>query len=135
MSDLPLSIMSHVSIGTSSYEKALAFYDKVLSTIGAVRILEHHEFHATAYGRQFPEFWVQAPHDGKPPSVGNGSHFAFLAPDRKSVDAFFKAALEEGGQPDGEPGPRIHYGAGYYGCFVKDLDGHKIEAMFWDETA
>ncbi|MEL7332164.1 MAG: VOC family protein, partial [Cyanobacteria bacterium J06560_2] len=21
----------------------------------------------------------------------------------------------------------------YYGCFVRDLEGHKIEAAFWDE--
>jgi hypothetical protein len=24
------------------------------------------------------------------------------------------------------------YGEPYYGCFVRDLDGHKIEATFWD---
>jgi predicted lactoylglutathione lyase len=27
------------------------------------------------------------------------------------------------------------YGPQYYGAFVHDLDGHKIEAMFWDEAA
>jgi len=32
------------------------------------------------------------------------------------------------------PGPRPHYGAPYYGCFVRDLDGHKIEAAFWDDA-
>ena len=26
------------------------------------------------------------------------------------------------------PGPRPEYGPGYYGAFVYDLDGHKIEA-------
>ena len=43
------------------------------------------------------------------------------------------AALEAGASGDGPPGPRPHYGAPYYGCFVRDLDGHKIEAAFWDE--
>jgi len=33
------SIMSHVSIGTNQTDKALAFYDKVLATIGARRML------------------------------------------------------------------------------------------------
>ena len=32
---------------------------------------------------------------------------------------------------DGAPGPRPHYGPQYWGCFVRDLDGHKIEAMAW----
>ncbi|MFS2034777.1 hypothetical protein ACEN8I_12200 [Polaromonas sp. CT11-55] len=44
-------------------------------------------------------------------------------------------ALELGGQGDGASGPRELYGPQYYGAFVRDLDGHKIEAMFWDEAA
>ena len=47
------------------------------------------------------------------------------------VDAFYAAALAAGAQDDGAPGPRSHYGKEYYGCFVRDLDGHKIEAMAW----
>ena len=46
--------------------------------------------------------------------------------------AFYDAALEAGASPDGPPGPRPHYGEPYYGCFVRDLDGHKIEAAYWD---
>ena len=48
------------------------------------------------------------------------------------VDAFYHAALDAGGTGDGAPGPRPEYGAPYYGCFVRDPDGHKIEATFWD---
>ncbi len=42
--------------------------------------------------------------------------------------------LHVGASPDGEPGPRPHYGEPYYGCFLRDPDGHKIEAMFWDQS-
>jgi len=49
------------------------------------------------------------------------------------VDAFYKKALELGGKDNGEPGPRAHYGQGYYGAFITDLDGNKIEAMHWTE--
>ncbi len=129
------SILSHVSVGTSRYEDALVFYDKVMEALGAKRVLEIHEAKAVAYGRQFPEFWVQAPDNGKPPSVGNGYHVAFLADSKEAVKDFFEAAVSSGGSPDGEPGPRPHYGQAYYGCFVRDLDGHKIEAMYWDEQA
>jgi catechol 2,3-dioxygenase-like lactoylglutathione lyase family enzyme len=80
----------------------------------------------------YPEFWVQTPIDGKSAQVGNGTHFGFFASDKASVDAFYRAALEGGARGDGPPGPRQEYGAPYYGCFVRDPDGHKIEAAFWD---
>lgn len=124
------SLMSHVSVGTADLPRAAAFYDAVLATLGARRHVD--EGFAIAYGRQFPEFWVGPPHDGQPPAPGNGAHFAFLAASRDQVDAFHAAALAAGGTDDGPPGPRPHYGAEYYGAFVRDLDGNKIEAMVWE---
>lgn len=128
----PASILSHVSIGTNDFARATAFYDAVLAPLGIKRVLEHPG--AVAYGRQFPEFWVQTPLDGKAASVGNGSHFGFIAGSRAAVHAFYDAAVRAGARGDGAPGPRPHYGEPYYGCFLRDLDGHKIEAAFWDET-
>ena len=129
MSENP-SILSHISLGTNDFARAVAFYDKVLPTLGCKRIMEHPG--AVAYGREYPEFWVQTPIDGRPASVGNGTHFGFFAPSKEAVLAFFEAALDAGAQGDGAPGPRPEYGAPYYGCFVRDLDGHKIEAAYWD---
>lgn len=123
------SIMSHVSIGTNQLDKALAFYDAVLATIGAVRTLDLSEHGAVAYGREYPEFWVQMPHNGQVATVGNGAHFSFYAQDTQAVHAFYEAAMAHGATDDGAPGPREHYGEEYYGCFVRDLDGNKIEAM------
>ena len=134
MSDENPSMISHVSVGTNDLDAALEFYDAVLATLGCKRTLEVPEAGAVAYGKQFPEFWVQRPHDGAPASLGNGAHVSFLATSESAVDAFHAAALAAGGTCDGPPGPRPHYGAPYYGCFVRDLDGHKIEAMRWDQT-
>lgn len=130
MSQESPSIMSHVSLGTNDFERATAFYDAVLATIGARRVLEHPG--AVAYGKQFPEFWVQTPFDEAPAGTANGVHFGFMAPSREAVQAFWDKAVELGATPDGEPGERPHYGEPYYGCFVRDPDGHKIEAMHWD---
>lgn len=124
------SIISHVSIGVVDFEKAIGFYDSVLGSIGIRKIMSHPD--AAAYGREFPEFWVQIPADGKPASVGNGTHFGFIARTKDEVHAFWETAVANGAQPDGEPGPRPHYGEPYYGCFVRDFDGHKIEAAYWD---
>ncbi|WP_165669138.1 VOC family protein [Metapseudomonas otitidis] len=124
------SILSHISLGSNDFDRAIAFYDRVLATLGCRRVLEHPG--AVAYGREYPEFWIQRPFNGAPASVGNGTHIGFFAPDREAVDAFYKAAVAAGARPDGAPGPREEYGAPYYGCFVRDLDGHKVEATFWD---
>lgn len=133
MSDENPSIMSHISVGTNDFDKAVAFYDTVLATIGAKRIMEHPG--AVAYGKFFPEFWVQLPFDGGKAGKANGVHFAFMARNKAEVDEFYKVALAAGATHDGSAGPRPDYGPGYYGCFVYDLDGHKIEAMHWDESA
>ncbi|MCZ6853819.1 MAG: VOC family protein [Gammaproteobacteria bacterium] len=127
MADEIPSIIHHVSVGTNNFEAATAFYDKVMATIGARRIFDIPGV-AVAYGKQFPEFWVQMPGDGQPATTANGVHFGFIAPTKEAVDAFYSAALEAGGSDDGEPGPRPDYGPDYYGAFVRDLDGHKIEA-------
>lgn len=124
------SILSHVSIGTNRFEPACAFYDQVLVTLGCSRILAHPG--AVAWGREYPEFWLQTPIDGQPASAGNGTHIGFFADSKAAVNAFYHAALAAGASDDGAPGPRHEYGEPYYGCFVRDLDGHKIEAAYWD---
>ncbi len=123
--DVP-SIVHHVSMGVGDLAAAAAFYDRVMPTIGARKMLELPQ--AVAYGKQFPEFWVQKPMNGQPAAAANGTHFAFIAPSREAVDAFHAAALEAGGTSDGAPGLRPEYTPDYYSCFVIDLDGHKIEA-------
>jgi catechol 2,3-dioxygenase-like lactoylglutathione lyase family enzyme len=130
MSDDNPSVISHISLGTNDFARATAFYDKVLATLGCQRVMEHPG--AVAYGKAYPEFWVQEPADGKPASVGNGVHMGFVASDLAAVHAFHEAALAAGATDDGGPGPRAEYGAPYYGCFVRDPNGHKIEAAFWD---
>lgn len=129
MDDNP-SIISHVSVGTNDFERAISFYDKVLTTLGCQRLMEHPG--AVAYGKQYPEFWVQTPFNNQTATVGNGTHISFFAPTKAAVDAFYEAAITASGTDEGAPGGREEYGEPYYGCFVRDPDGHKVEAAFWD---
>lgn len=136
MTDEIPSIISHVSLGTRDMSTALPFYDSVMATVGASR-KEVIEFDgvgvvAVAYGKQFPEFWIQLPDNKQPAAVGNGVHIGFIASDEATVKRFYETALQHGGTDNGPPGPRPHYGAEYYGCFVLDPDGNKLEATFWD---
>jgi len=121
-------ILHHVSVGVSDVKRAGKFYDAVLGTLGYERYWEIMPY-AIAYGEDGFDFWVQLPHDQKPASVGNGYHVAFNAKTKQAVHDFHAAALANGGADDGKPGPRPDYGADYYGAFVRDLDGNKIEAV------
>ena len=133
MENVNPSIISHISIGTNHFERAVAFYDSVLATLDCKQLMNYPG--AVAYGREFPEFWVQTPIDGRPANVGNGTHFGFVANSKEAVHAFHAAALAAGGIDDGAPGPRPDYTDAYYGCFIRDMDGHKIEATYWNEAS
>ena len=130
MSDENPSCLSHVSLGTNDLDRATEFYSKVLAVLGYKPMMAHPG--AAAYGKAYPEFWIQTPFDGKPAAVGNGIHVGFAADSRDAVDAFFREALAAGATPDGDPGHRHEYSGAYYGCFVRDPDGNKIEATYWD---
>lgn len=120
----------HASIGTNDLIKAKAFYQPLLATLDIELVSEYS--HALAFGKGYPEFWVQIPFDQQPMSTGNGVHFGFVAKSQQQVQAFYQAALALGGQCNGKPGARPDYGEPYYGCFIIDPEGNKIEASFWD---
>jgi catechol 2,3-dioxygenase-like lactoylglutathione lyase family enzyme len=127
MSSANLPSISHVSLGTNDFARAKSFYDAVLATLQIRCVMAFPG--GAGYGRAFPEFWIQPPHDGGRASAGNGVHVAFLANSVDEVKAFHAKALEMGGTDDGPPGLRPEYSANYYGAFVRDLDGNKVEAM------
>ncbi len=117
----------HVSLGTNDLSRARAFYDPVLATLRIQLIRQ--EGHELVYGTNVYLISVIRPMNGKPATVGNGSHVAFSAYDRVMVDAFYSVALEHGGTSDGPAGIRPEYDSHYYGAFVLDPDGNKIEAV------
>ena len=121
-------MLHHVSIGVADVARAARFYDRVLQELGFKRVLEVLPY-GIGYGATQPSFWVQLPHDQQAASTGNGVHVAFNATSEEMIRAFHRAALEAGGSDDGAPGPRPDYGPDYFGAFVRDLDGNKIEAV------
>jgi catechol 2,3-dioxygenase-like lactoylglutathione lyase family enzyme len=120
-------MLHHVSVGVRSVERAALFYDAVLGALGCRRVMEFLPY-AIGYGEAHPTFWVQLPHNQQPASPGNGVHVGFIARSKDAVHRFHAAALAHGGRDDGAPGPRPDYGPDYYGAFVYDLDGNKLEA-------
>ncbi len=120
-------MFSHVTIGSNDLERSKVFYDAVMKALGHERFYTGDSI--IGYGEATgDQTFVTQPFDGQAATVGNGTHVAFLAGDRASVDAFHAAALANGGKDEGAPGPRPHYHKNYYGAYVRDPDGNKLQA-------
>ncbi len=124
-------MLDHVSLGVTNISRSRLFYDAVLRPLGLVRIVDFGEDRGSDYGAApgspGVEFTIT-----REASVGTpvpGAHICFRAPDRAAVDAFHAAALACGGRDDRASGLRLHYHSDYYGAFVLDPDGHRIEAV------
>ena len=117
-------MLDHVTLGVSDIARSQAFYDSALRPLGIERLYADGDSAAGygANGKAF--FWI-----GRKGVLQTGAHVAFTAPERETVDRFYKAALAAGGKDNGPPGLRPQYHADYYGAFVFDPDGHNIEAV------
>ena len=123
-------MLDHVSIPVADLDRAARFYDTVLATIGLCRRKERPG--AIGYGpetRAAPVFWILARAGDRGATPGLGLHLSFEAPDRTSVEAFHATAPRCGGHDAGKPGLRPQYTKPFYGAFVLDPDGFKIEAV------
>lgn len=127
--------IDHIAIGVANMAPDKAFCDAVLPPLGLLPIMPVRVFGALA-GMGFgdpadgkPVFWAQLPINGRPAFQGNGAHIAFAAKSRVAVDALYLAAMEQGAVEDGKPGPRHEYHPNYDAAFIRDRDGHRIEAV------
>ena len=120
-------MLSHVSLGTNDADRAARFYDPVLAVLGIGK--GKRRGGSVDYSAATIGFSLEKPTDGRPASVGNGVHVCFAAETRAMVDEFYRTALANGGTDAGPPGLRPEYDANYYGAFVRDPDGNKIEAV------
>jgi catechol 2,3-dioxygenase-like lactoylglutathione lyase family enzyme len=119
-------MIGYVTLGFRDIARAQAFYDALLATIGAKRLMETPEYNGfTLYGTDMgrPGLALTRPYDGGEASVGNGTMVAFPVREREQVDAFHAKALELGGTDEGAPGQRT---PDFYGAYFRDPDGHKL---------
>jgi catechol 2,3-dioxygenase-like lactoylglutathione lyase family enzyme len=122
-------MIDHASLGVSDLNRSRRFYDAVLQPLGLVRIVDfgRGSDYGAAPGSLGVEFTITRETGVQAPAVG--AHLCFRAPSRYAVRDFHAAALTGGGRDDGAPGIRPQYHADYYGAFVLDPDGHRVEAV------
>ncbi|RKN49578.1 VOC family protein [Micromonospora endolithica] len=117
-------MIDHLGIQVRDLAASTAFYDTVLATLGARRMLDYGEH--IGYGATQPDFWISAVEgDGE----GRESHIAFSAPDRSAVRAFHDAAVAAGAEVLHAPKVWPEYHPTYFGAFVRDPDGNNVEAV------
>ncbi|QOL80327.1 VOC family protein [Pseudooceanicola spongiae] len=118
------ALFDHVTLGVSDIARARAFYNRIMPTLGVPLLWETATM--LTYGKDGQDFGLQC----DTASARQGTHVAFAAPDRTSVDRFHAEALAAGGQDAGAPGLRPQYQGRYYAAFILDPDGNRIEAVF-----
>ncbi|MEL6378012.1 MAG: VOC family protein, partial [Pseudomonadota bacterium] len=118
----------HITLGTNDWPAAKPFWQAVSKSLDLPLFFETED--RVAYGEPTgPKVFIGPTFNGKAATFGNGTHVAFIAKTRRAVDAFHQAALEFGGSDEGAPGLRPHYHPNYYGAYVRDPDGNKLQAV------
>jgi catechol 2,3-dioxygenase-like lactoylglutathione lyase family enzyme len=118
-------VIDHVGVRARDVARSRAFYLAVLAPLGG------HVFREDAdgigfFGSSHGSFWVR-PAEGEGPITE--THLAFRAASRAEVDAFYTAAVELGAEVTHAPRVWPEYHPAYYGAFVRDPDGHNVEAV------
>lgn len=118
-------MIDHLSLACADLDRSRAFYEPLLATLGA-RPVPHGGPTVVGFGDdRGPYFWIAPGGTTETREL----HIAFSAPDRATVDAFHHAAVEIGAEILHEPRVFPEYHPGYYGTFVRDPDGHNVEAV------
>lgn len=125
-------MFDHVKFGVSDYAASKAFFLAALEALGVAVVSEG----APTYGVELCPPGAKASlclyqTEEKPAHL----HLAFMAGNRRQVEAFHRAALAAGGKDNGAPGLRPHYHANYYAAFVIGPDGHNIEVVCHEPEA
>jgi len=116
-------MIGYVTLGTNDLPRAAAFYDALLSGIGAKRFIENEQFIAWSASQEQAGVALTRPFDGKPATVGNGTMVALAAESPEQVQTMHAKALSLGATDEGAPGPR---GEGFYAGYFRDPDGNKL---------
>lgn len=117
-------VVDHVLFVVSDLDASRRLYTACLAALGHGELLVQED--GVHYGADgLDDFAI---YRGSP--VTTAAHVAFAADNRDAVDAFFAAALANGGTARGEPGVYALYSERYYAAFVNDLHGNNVEAVW-----
>ncbi len=122
-------MFDHLGLQAADVDAAAAFYLRVFAPLGfteAVRFEDTTGLVVGIAGRDGrPQLWLS-------PAQGDETreaHVAFVATSRAEVEAVHEAATAAGVEVLHPPKEWPIYDDGYYGVFLRDPDGHNVEAV------
>ncbi|HJU31247.1 MAG TPA: VOC family protein [Hyphomicrobiaceae bacterium] len=126
-------MIDHVSVPVRDLAAAAAFYERVLAPLGYAKLVTRPA--TVGFGKKYPELWLNLRAGMAPAADNPGGHIALRAAGEAAVRAFHAAALAGGGASAGDPGPRQAAMTTYFGAFILDPDGNKLEAVSFPSAA
>lgn len=121
-------MFSHIMVGTNDLDRAKAFYDTLLGTLGVgpAMVDGHRIFYLSPAG----VFAVSKPIDGQAATVANGATIGFACSSPDQVKAWHDAGVGAGGVScEDPPGVREGSVGKLYLAYLRDPDGNKLCAM------
>ena len=122
-------MLDHIGLQVANVEASLALYLRTFASIGMHEVMRFPGGDGLVVGLSgpagIPNFWLS-------PATGPETrelHLAFRADDRRAVDAVHDAAVAAGAEVLHAPREWPEYHPGYYSVFLRDLDGHNVQAV------
>lgn len=127
-------MLDHVALQCADPAAAAQFYCHVFDALGVREAMRYDRDDGAVIGLSGPDGF---PHLWLGPLVDSGIrpiHLALTAPTRAAVDDVYAAARAAGATIFHEPRVWPEYHPGYYGVFLRDVDGNNVEAVHHDVT-
>lgn len=125
-----ISVMiDHLGIQSADVEASARWYTTVFGPIGMAEAMRIPTPGGPVVGFGAggePGFWLS---QAASPVAPREDHIAFAATSREQVDAVHAAAAAAGAEVLHAPREWPEYHPGYYAVFLRDPDGHNVEAV------
>lgn len=123
-------MIDHVGIQCADVGASRAFYEALLAPLEMAPAMEPAPNVVGFFGPQPGSFWLGPAERGETREL----HIAFHVRTRAEVRAFHDAAVAFGAEILHAPRVFPEYHPTYYGAFVRDPDGHNVEAVCHEDT-
>ena len=126
-----MQLLDHASISVTDVNIARPFYDAIMQSLGAEKVYDRPG--ALGYGIRCtslePFHSCLAIYESIAANFDAKRHWCFKATTRDQVRDFHSAGLRNGGTDEGPPGLRPQYHEHYFGAFLIDPFGNRVEAV------
>jgi len=117
-------MISYITLGVTDLDKSEAFYNELLSPLGAKTLVKKDRILFIGKTMAEPMLALCIPYNEEEQHCGNGNMLAIAPGSKQKCDEMYMKALNLGATSDGKPGQRIP--DVFYGAYFRDFDGNKI---------